>query len=117
MVDANALFADLVANPPVYFGIPLSKRLFGGLLSNDLVHPSNIAHGLIANEVVRTLNSAYAMNVPELPQSVLEFLFLTDPSIDKDLDGRATGRLGVGLVETLLLVFGLTGDFNDFVPN
>ena len=59
----------------------------------------------------------YGTNLPELSQLVLDFLFLTDPSIDKDYDGKATGRLGVGFIETLYFLFGLTGDSNDFVPN
>ncbi len=117
VVDTNAVFADIVANPPVFYGFPLTKRLFGGLFSNDLVHPNNLAHGLIANEFVRTLNSAYGMNLPELPQQILDFLFFTDPSIDKDGDGRVVGRAGIGLIETFLAFFGFTGDPDDFVPN
>lgn len=116
VVDINAVFADIVANPPVFYGFPLTKNLFGGLFSNDGVHPNNLAHGLVTNEFVRTLNQAYAMNVPELPQQILDFLFFTDPSIDKDGDGKATGRLGIGFIETVLFFFGLTGDTNDLFP-
>ena len=70
--------------------------MFGGMFSLDGIHPSNIGHGLIANEFIKTMNQAYGTGIAELPPEVLQILFLTDPTIDKDGDGKATGRLGVG---------------------
>lgn len=117
MVDMNAKFADSINNPPVFAGYPLSKKLMGGLFSLDGIHPSNIGHALAANEFIKTINQAFAMNVPELDQNTLTTLFLLEPGVDKDGDGKATGRLGVGLIETLAFLFGFTGDPDDFVPN
>ncbi len=117
VVDINAKFSELIENPPVFAGITLSKTILKGLFSLDGVHPSNIGHGLVANEFIKTINTAFGMNVPQLDQNVLTWLFLLDPAIDKDNDGRATGRLGVGLIETLSFLFGITGDPNDFTPN
>jgi hypothetical protein len=114
VVDIHARFNEFVVNPPSIAGITLRNRILGGLFSLDGVHPSNIGHALIANEFIKTMNQSFGMAVPELPGEVLAYLALLDPSIDKDGDGRATGRFGVGLVETLALIFGLTGDGNDF---
>ncbi len=117
VVDINAKFNEFIANPPVFSGFSLNNRILGGLFSIDGVHPSNIGHALITNEFVKTINQAFSVNVPEIPPQDLNTLFLLDPSIDKDGDGRASGRLGVGLIETLAFLFGLTGDSNDFQPN
>lgn len=117
VVDVNAKFSDMVVNPPVFGGFPLSQNMLGGLFSLDGIHPSNIGHALVANEFIKTMNQAFGMTVPELGPELLTVLFLLDPSIDKDGDGKATGRLGVGLVETLAFLFGLTGDTDDTVPN
>ncbi len=114
VVDINAKFAEFIANPPMFSGRPLTPTILGGLFSLDGVHPSNIGHALIANEFVKTINQAFNSSVPELPPATLNAIYLLDPSIDKDGDGRATGRFGVGLIETLALLFGLTGDGNDF---
>ncbi|MCB1903323.1 MAG: hypothetical protein KDI18_04325 [Gammaproteobacteria bacterium] len=117
VVDINAKFNELLANPPIFLGIPVTNRLLGGLFSLDGVHPSNIGHALIANEFVTTMNQAFGMTLPVFDQAALEFLFSTDPSIDKDGDGKAVGRLGVGLIETLAFILGITGDSNDFLAN
>jgi hypothetical protein len=36
--------------------------------------------------------------------------------VDKDGDGRVTGRPGAGLLETLSPLLGFSGDLNDFLP-
>ena len=113
VVDINAKFNEFIANPPVIAGVTLRNDMLGGLFSLDGVHPSNIGHALIANEFIRTMNQSFNMSVPELPQELLDILVLTDPSIDKDGDGRAPGRLGVGLLETIAFLADLTGDTND----
>jgi hypothetical protein len=113
VVDVNARFAEFAASPPVFSGFALRNTVLGGLFSLDGIHPSNIGHALIANEFIKTMNNAFAMAVPELSPQVLNYYFQMDPSIDKDLDGKAKGRLGVGLVETLAFLFGFTGDNND----
>jgi len=117
VVDVSAKFSEFIANPPVISGKPLTRNILGGLFSLDGVHPSNIGHALITNEFIKTINQAFNVAVPEISAEVLNYYFLLDPSIDKDGDGKATGRLGVGLVETLAFLFGLTGDTNDFAAN
>ncbi len=117
VVDINSWFYSVISQPPRYFGIPLNTRLLGGIFSLDQVHPSNIGHALIANEFINTINEAFEMDTPAISPMVLWLLFLTDPSIDKDGDGRARGRPGVGLLESLALILGLTGDLNDFFPD
>ena len=113
VVDGHSKFAEYSETPPVISGFALTNDVLGGLFSLDGVHPSNIGHALIANEFIKTMNQAFSMTVPELPPPVLNFFFQMDPSIDKDGDGKAAGRLGVGLIETLAFLFGLTGDGNE----
>lgn len=113
VVDTNAKFAEVIENPPVFEGYTLSKNFLNGMFSLDGVHPSNIGHALIANEFIKTMNQSFGMDVPELDHSILTTLFLLDPNIDKDNDGQATGRQGVGLIETMAYLFNFTGDSND----
>jgi hypothetical protein len=117
VVDLDAWFADIITRPPTFFGIPLRTGLLGGVFSLDQVHPSNITRALIGNAFIETINAAFQMDVPPISQRVLALLFLTDPSIDKDGDGRARGRPGVGLLESLALIVGLTGDAHDRVAD
>jgi lysophospholipase L1-like esterase len=115
LVDLKQWFEDVIDTPPSFFGVALRPGLLGGVFSLDQVHPSNISHALIANEFIEAINSHWQMDVPLLSRKLLGLIFLTDPSIDKDGDGRARGRPGVGLLESLSLIVGLTGDRNDFV--
>jgi hypothetical protein len=118
LVDINEWFSDLISSPPqTPLGLPLETRLLGGVFSLDQVHPSNYTQALIANAFIDKINEAFEMDVPAISPVVLDLLFLTDPSIDKDGDGRARGRPGVGLLESLALILGLTGDLNDFFPD
>lgn len=117
VVDIHGKFNELLANPPFFLGIPATNRFLGGLFSLDGVHPSNLGHALIANEFAATMNQAFGMTLPKFGPATLEFLFSTDPSIDKDGDGKAVGRLGVGLIETLAFILGITGDSNDFLAD
>jgi len=117
VVDVNAKFTEFIDNPPVFYGKPLTNTFLGGMFSLDGVHPSNIGHALVANEFIRTINQAFNASIAELPQETLNQLFLLDPSIDKDGDGRISGRLGVGLIETLAFLVGMTGDSNDLVAD
>lgn len=116
VVDINGIFAQLVANPPVWAGVQLTPTLLGGLFSLDGVHPNNTAHALIANEFIKAMNANFATSIPLLSPQVLAAVFLTDPDTDKDGDGRAVGRLGAGLLETVAYLTGITGDPSDAIP-
>ena len=113
VVDINAWFNGQIASPTTFYGIPLGTGPLRGLFSLDTVHPSNITHALIANEIIKVMNAAFGTSYPEIAQPVLNLVFLLDPSIDKDDDGRVRGRPGVGLLESLALVVGITGDSSD----
>ncbi|MGB5834016.1 MAG: SGNH/GDSL hydrolase family protein, partial [Thiohalocapsa sp.] len=117
VVDINQWFKKQLSDPPEFFGIPLRKQLLGGLFSLDGVHPSNISHALVANEFIETMNDAFSTKIPRIRSQVLSVIFLLDPSIDKDRDGKAKGRLGVGLLESVAFLAGITGDRNDFAPD
>jgi hypothetical protein len=55
VADINARFADFIANPPTFMGVPLTNKYLGGLFSLDGVHPSNITNVLVANEFINVL--------------------------------------------------------------
>ena len=116
VVDVHAAFNQLAAHPPEFLGIPLRNEFLGGMFSLDGVHPSTIGHALLANEFIGTMNKAFSLNIPLVDDTMLLNLFLLDPHIDKDGDLSATGRFGVGLLETLALLLGITGDPDDFTP-
>lgn len=114
VLDINSILSDFTNNPPVFSDITLSPRFLRGFFSLDGVHPSNIGHALLANEFIGMINAEFQTNVPQIDDALLNFLFLTDPSIDKDGDNRATGRPFAGLLETLGPSLGISGDSNDF---
>jgi len=96
-------------------GVPITHRFLGGMFSLDGVHPSNIGHAFVADIVIKTINSHFNSQIPELTQTELLQVFLTDPFVDKDGDGRVRGRFGAGLLETLGPFLGISGDQNDFI--
>lgn len=114
VLNINAIYGYLAANPIDVFGIPLTRNFLGGLFSLDAVHPSNVSHAIIADQMISLVNAHYGLAIPRL--TVFDFLraVLTDPHLDKDGDGQVTGRPLAGLVETLSPFFGFSGDFNDF---
>jgi hypothetical protein len=116
VADVNALYDSISAHPPVYAGVQLSDRFLGGIFSLDGVHPSNIGHALLANTFIEGANGAYGLGIPLLGAAQLNQIALADPFIDKDGDGRVTGRFLAGLLETLAPILGISGDANDFVP-
>ncbi len=117
VLDVNFLFRNALLHPYTFFGIPLQRRLLGGIFSLDGVHLSNIAHALVANELIRLIDSRFHMTIPELAQDQLQSIFVSDPFVDKDGDGRVTGRPAAGLLETLGPALGLSGDPDDPLPD
>jgi hypothetical protein len=116
VAETGAVFNALAANPFVIAGVPVTARFLGGLFSLDGVHPSNFGQGLAAMIFIDTLNAHYGLNIPRLENEFLWALFLTDPFIDRDGDGRVTGRFGFGLLETLSALASISGDNNDSLP-
>ena len=115
LVDINALFDEMAAAPLTFMDIPVTDRFLGGLFSLDGVHPSNIGHALIANAFIERINTYYGVDIPPMSQDILDYIFFTDPFVDKDADNRVKGRFGKGLLETLGPIIGISGDINDFV--
>jgi hypothetical protein len=117
VADINSLFDEAIANPPVFLGITVTASFLGGFFSLDAVHPSNIAQATLANAFIETINTHFQKNIPLIDQERLETIFLQDPFIDKDGDLKVRGRPGAGLLETLAPLLGISGDFDDTVPN
>jgi hypothetical protein len=117
-VADTALFYDAIAaNPPVIAGVPITTRYLGGLFSLDGVHPSNFGQALAAMIFIDALNARYGLQIAQLDGPILGALFVTDPFIDKDGDGKVTGRFGFGLLETIGPLVGISGDTNDPLPS
>jgi hypothetical protein len=72
---------------------------------------------MVANAFIASINSNFNFRIPPINEEELEGIFLTDPFIDKDGDGKVVGRPGAGLMETLAPLLGISGDKNDFVPD
>jgi lysophospholipase L1-like esterase len=116
VVDINTLFDEAIANPPEFYGIPITNLFLGGMFSLDGVHPSDVSHAIVANGFIETINTHYQENIPLLSQEELESVFLYDPFIDRDGDLVVRGRPVAGLLETLGPFLGISGDFDDSVP-
>ena len=114
VVDVNSAFKNMIQNPPVYLGLTPSARFLKGYFSLDGLHPSNIGNALITNEFINTINAFYGTTTPLIDDLTLRYLYLTDPSTDKDGDNRVTGRPFAGLIETLAGIIGMAPDANDY---
>jgi hypothetical protein len=115
VVDIHAIFLEYATNPPVFFDIPLTPRYLGGLFSLDGVHPSNIAHALVANAFIEKITLQFDTNIPLISDQDLEKIFLKDPFVDKNGNGKVRGRPGAGMLETLGPFLGISGDRDDFL--
>jgi len=116
VADTAALFDAVATNFLNIAGIPITTRYLGGLFSLDGVHPSNFGQGLASLIFIEALNQHYGLNIPPMDGPVLGALFLSDPFIDRDGDGRVTGRFGFGLLETIASILGISGDTGDVLP-
>jgi phospholipase/lecithinase/hemolysin len=115
VADIAAKFDELATNPAVIAGCPITTKCVGGLFSLDGVHPSNTGHALSANEFIAAFNARYGTVIPQIDQSLLDFFALTDPFVDRDGDIKVAGRPGAGLLETVCLIFGISGDAETIV--
>ncbi len=111
VVDVNAIFNDVVANPPTLGGFTVTRKFTGGLFSMDGFHPSNTGQALVARAFIEKMNDAWMLNIPNLTEAELAEVAANDPYVDHDGDGQVQGRLGVGLFETVFFLLGFTGDF------
>ncbi len=116
VVDVYGLFQQLEQTPPTFFGVPLTVRFNGGLLSLDGVHPSDTGHALAANAFIQVANQTYGMNIPLLTQAQLNQIAAADPFIDWNGNLIVKGRPLAGLLETLGPSFGISGDSTDAPP-
>jgi hypothetical protein len=116
VAETAGVFDAVANNPPIIAGVPITTRFLGGLFSLDGVHPSNFGQGLAAMVFIDALNARYGLAIPRMEGAHLGALFVTDPFIDKDGDGRVVGRFGFGVLETISLILGLSGDSNDSLP-
>jgi hypothetical protein len=114
VLDANGIFQNLTANPPVIMGIPLTRRFQGGLFSLDGVHPSNIGHIVVAHFMLQVINGFFGTSFPEMTPNEFATAFFNEPFLDKDRDGVVVGRPFSGLLETVAFVAGFTGDADDW---
>ncbi|MEW6743511.1 MAG: SGNH/GDSL hydrolase family protein [Planctomycetota bacterium] len=117
VVDINALYDAIKAHPPTPYGVPLTTRFLGGLFSLDGVHPSDIGQALVAIAFISKINAYFGVRVPSISSQNLTQIFLNDPFVDKDADGRVAGRSDAGLLETLAPLLGVSGDTDDHLPN
>ena len=117
VVDVAAQFADLDESGYAVIGKTLTTGFNGGLFSLDGIHPSNTGHAIFANSFIEAANDAYGWNIPKLSDAQIALTAFFDPYVDKDNDGRVTGRAFNGLIETLMPVLGYSGDPNDLIPS
>ena len=117
VADTAALFDYLAATPPVLFGVPLTTRFLGGMFSLDGVHPSNIGQLIVAKFFIERFNQHFGLSIPNVNIKMVSGFFMNDPFVDKDGDGRVPGRFGAGLLETVGVLVGWSGDTNDQLPS
>ena len=92
VVDVHQLFREMAETPPVFFGIPILHTYLGGIFSLDGVHPSDIGHAIVANAFIDVINSGFGKAIPSISQDVLDDIFLLDPFVDKNGNGKVRGQ-------------------------
>jgi hypothetical protein len=113
LADTHAMFQMLSAGPFDFFGSTLTTRFLGGIFSLDAVHPSNTGQALAASFFINALNQRYGLGIPQIDWLTFWWLVQNDPHIDRDGDGRVTGRSGAGLLETMMAILGFAGDSSE----
>jgi hypothetical protein len=109
VVNAYAVFDDLIENPVTIEGITITTHYNGGAFSLDGVHPSDTGHALFANVFIAAANKAYGMSIPPISAGELVQIFNADPFIDFGGNGIVAGRPFTGLLETLGPFLGISG--------
>ncbi len=67
VVDANAIFNDILAHGYMVGGIRLTSAfLTGGILSYDGVHPQRLGNAIVANEFIKVINAGFGAHVPQV---------------------------------------------------
>jgi phospholipase/lecithinase/hemolysin len=109
VVNAYAVFDELIENPITIEGITITTHYNGGAFSLDGVHPSDTGHAIFANVFIAAANTAYGLSIPPISDSALVQIFNADPFIDFGGNGVVAGRPFTGLLETLGPFLGISG--------
>jgi phospholipase/lecithinase/hemolysin len=109
VVNAYAVFDDLITNPITIEGITITTHYNGGAFSLDGVHPSDTGHAIFANQFIAAANDAYGLSIPKISTDELVGIFNADPFIDFGGNGVVKGRPFTGLLETLAPFLGFSG--------
>jgi len=109
VVNAYAVFDELIENPITIEGITITTHYNGGAFSLDGVHPSDTGHAIFANVFIAAANTAYGLSIAPISNGELVQIFNADPFIDFGSNGVVAGRPFTGLLETLGPFLGLSG--------
>lgn len=109
VVDAYAVFGNLISHPITIGGITITTRYNGGAFSLDGVHPSDTGYAVFANAFIRAADQAYGLGIPPLSNAQIVQIFKQDPFIDFAGNGVVAGRPFTGLLDTLGPFLGLSG--------
>jgi lysophospholipase L1-like esterase len=115
LASVRQVLGDLAAEPFTFAGVRFRRGFLGGSVSLDGIHPTNLAHHVIAGVFIDAANETYDLDISQINLlDVLLALYL-DPNIDKDGDLQVVGRRRGGLLETLAVPLGVSGDPDDSV--
>jgi phospholipase/lecithinase/hemolysin len=109
VVDAYAVFEQLIENPITIEGITINTHYNGGAFSLDGVHPSDTGYAVFTNQFIEAADTAYGLAIPPISPSQLVQIFNADPFIDFGGHGVVKGRAFTGLLETLGPFLGISG--------
>jgi phospholipase/lecithinase/hemolysin len=116
VVNAYAVFDDLIENPVTIEGITITTHYNGGAFSLDGVHPSDTGHAIFADVFIAAANKAYGLGIAPISDGELVQIFNADPFIDFGGNGIVPGRPFTGLLETLGPFLGLSGSKSGPTP-
>ncbi|MBI3655128.1 MAG: SGNH/GDSL hydrolase family protein [Acidobacteria bacterium] len=79
VMDAYAVFNDLVANGATIGNIRLTTDFLGGIFGLDGTHPTSTGYALMTNYFVDAINGFYGAAIPRLSEAELLAIMAKDP--------------------------------------
>ena len=113
IADTADIFNQFAESPVVIGDVVLTNKFNGGAFSLDGVHPSNVGYATLAKAFIQAANFKFDTGIPQITLDQMIDIVNVDPFVDRNGNGVVAGRPNTGLLESLYVELGFSGDTND----